>query len=41
MFFSENSNAEKAKLKEFYLLTLFLVIKKMQLFDFYITLWQI
>jgi len=34
----ENSNAEKAKLKKFYLLTLILLIKKKQLFDFDITL---
>ena len=36
--FCENSNAGKAKLKKFYLLTLILFMKKMQLFDFDITL---
>ena len=37
----ENSNAGKAKLKKFYLLTLILLIKKMQLYNFDIKLWQI
>ena len=32
---------EKRKLKKFYFLTFILLIKKMQLFDFDITLWQI
>ena len=39
--FCENSNAEKAKLEKFYLLTLILLTEKMQLFDFDIRLWQI
>jgi len=38
--FCENSNAGKAKLKKVYLLTLVLLIKKMQLFDFDTKLWQ-
>jgi len=36
--FCENFNAGKKKLKK---LTLILLIEKMQLFDFDITLWQI
>ena len=36
--FCENSNAGKVKLKKFYLLTLILLIKKVQLFDFDISL---
>ena len=39
--FGENSNAGKAKLKKYYLLTLILLTEKMQLFDFDIVLWQI
>ena len=39
--FCENSNGGKAKLKTFCVLTLILLIEKMQLFDFDITLWQI
>ena len=41
VFFNENSNARKTKLNKFYLLTLILPIKKIQLFDFDIKLWQI
>ena len=37
----ENFNAGKAKLKKCYLLTLILLTKKLQIFDFDITLWQI
>ena len=37
----ENSNAGKPKLEKFYLLTSILLIWKMQLFDFDITLWQV
>ena len=42
--FCETSNAGKAKLKKIYLLTLIYLLNKMkktQLFDFDITLWQI
>jgi len=39
--FCENSNAGIAKLNKFYLLALYLLIEKMQLYDFDITLWQI
>ena len=39
--FCKNSNAGKAKLEKFYLLTLVLLIKKMQLFEFDTMLWQI
>ena len=41
VFFCENSNAGKAKLNKFYLLTLISVTEKMQLSDFDIALWQI
>jgi len=41
ILFCENSNAGKVKLKKFYLLTLIILIRKMQLFDFDIMLRQI